>query len=509
MIADSPSVDFPRKSAEQARIEILSRIGFAMGMTALLMFPHRSPSQASPAHNLRYRIFDVGTLGGPTSQTNGTTRIMNNGGIVAGMADSSQLCPHAPVFESPAFSWDRGVLTNLGLLPGGCGSLPNAINDRGTIVGSSDNDVFDPQSGLFEIHPDIRKKNGPVQDLGTFGGHFGLSNDVNNNDIVVGGAENEDLDSFNFGGNVLGLPSPTSWRAFAWRDGVLQNLGTLGGPDSFAFFVNDLDEIDGVSFTSSIPNPETGMPSVEPFIWKNGHMRSLGTLGGTFGYASNINNRSEIVGFSNLEGDAAAHAFDWSPKEGMKDIGGLGGTFSGATWVNEAGEIVGNAFTSDGPVHAVRWRRGKIEDLGTVAGLPCSVTAQINARGEIAGQSFDCADFSNGRATLWERDGSGIDLNEFLSPSSNLVLFESHFVNDRGEIVTVGVLPNGDQHIVVLVPCSSTESVDCHSAREETASAQTKSISESKSTHLSPESLAAIRARMTQRFPDIQHLFHK
>lgn len=370
------------------------------------------------------------------------------------------------------------------------------------------NDVIDPQTGFAEIRADLRK-NGHIYDLGTFGGHNGLSADVNNHEIVVGGAENEDPDPFNFAGALFGLPTPTAWQAFAWSNGKLHNLGTLGGPDSAAFFINDLNEINGLSFTNAIVNPTTGLPTVEPFIWKNGHMRSLGSLGGTFAYVSNITNRSEIVGYSYLAGDAAAHAFDWKPRQGMKDLGALGGTFSSASWVNEAGEIVGGSTTDDGLFHAVRWRRGKIEDLGTVAGLPCSVTAQVSVRGEIAGQSFDCDDFSIGHATVWEPSGPGIDLNVFLPPGSDLTLYETHFVNDSGQIVAVGVLPNGDQHIVVMVPCSDRGSEDCRGAGDQTAILQGQSMSKTHTSPLSPESLSAIRAKMTNRFPGISRLSQK
>ena len=480
--------------------------GLGVALAAMFLTQAFLPAQEFRESRLRYRVFDVGTFGGPNSQTNGTSRVMNNKGVVAGMADSDELCPHAPVFKSPAFMWRNGVLTNLGLLPGGCGSLPNAINDRGTIVGSSDNDIIDPQTGLAEIRADMRK-NGKIRDLGTFGGPHGLSGDVNNHDIVVGGAENEDPDPFDFGGSLLGLPSPTAWRAFAWNNGKLHNLGTLGGPDSFAFFINDLNEINGLSFTNAIVNPTTGLPTVEPFIWKNGHMRSLGSLGGTWAYVANITNHSEIVGVSDLAGDALAHAYDWKPGRGMRDLGVLGGTFSWAYWVNEAGEIVGISTTANNEaLHAVRWRRGHIEDLGTVAGLSCSDAAQINARGEIAGESFDCADFSNGHATLWQPSGRAIDLNDFLPTGSDLTLFETHFVNDRGELVVVGVLPNGDQHIVVMVPCSDSDSQDCRSARDESATSQRISILNAKPSLLSPESLSTIRARMTHRFRGISRL---
>jgi probable HAF family extracellular repeat protein len=400
--------------------------------------------------------------------------------------------------------WRDGVLTNLGLLPGGCFSLPVGINDRGIIVGVSDNDIFDPQTGITEQRADIRK-NGQIRDLGTFGGHHGLSADVNNHDIVIGGAENEEPDPFDFGGSVIGgLPSPTAWQAFAWSEGQLYNLGTLGGPSSFAFFINDLNEINGLSFTNAIVNPTTGTPTVEPFFWKNGRMRSLGTLGGTFAYVSNITNQSEIVGYSNLAGDTAAHAYDWKPEQGIRDLGVLGGTFSFARWVNESGEIVGISTTANNEaVHAVRWRHGKIEDLRTVAGLSCSIATQINTRGEIAGESWDCADPSNGHATLWEPIGGGIDLNAFLPPDSNLVLFETHFVNDRGEIVTVGNLLNGDQHIVVLVPCFESEWEGCRSARDESAISQRQSLLQANPSRLSREALSEIRRRMTTRFKNI------
>ena len=111
-----------------------------------------------------------------------------------------------------------------------------------------------------------------------------------------------------------------------------------------------------------------------------------------------------------------------------------------------------------------------------------------------------------GRATLWEPRGPGIDLNAFLPPGSDLTLFETHFVNDRGEIVAVGVLPNGDQHIVVMVPCSDSDSEDCRSARDETATSQRQSIFNTQPSRLSQESLSAIQARMTYRLRGITRL---
>src|SRR5438132_1582138 len=72
------------------------------------------------AQRTRYKLIDIGTLGGPNSGVNGTPPPMiNNRGEVAGIADTLEPCPYLGGVKSPAFRWENGVLTNLGLLPGG------------------------------------------------------------------------------------------------------------------------------------------------------------------------------------------------------------------------------------------------------------------------------------------------------------------------------------------------------------------------------------------------------
>jgi hypothetical protein len=72
------------------------------------------PTQLAAQHT-RYKLIDLGTLGGPTSQVNGTPPPMiNNKGVVAGEADTSTPCSYLGGFVSPAFRWEDGVLTELG-----------------------------------------------------------------------------------------------------------------------------------------------------------------------------------------------------------------------------------------------------------------------------------------------------------------------------------------------------------------------------------------------------------
>jgi probable HAF family extracellular repeat protein len=420
----------------------------AIASLVALAIPVSLAAQEHPTKHHTYKLIDLGTLGGPNSSVNGAAPpMLNNKGVVAGEADTSAPCAYLGGLISPAFKWEKGALINMGLLPGGCFSLPNAINSKGMMVGSGDIGVIDPQTGLPEIRADFRYK-GQVINMGTFGGTNSLSNGVNNWGQAIGGAENTDPDPWNFGG-IVGLPSPTAWHGFLWQNGVLQDLGTLGGPDSFGLTVNEQGQIIGFSFTNSTPNPTTGIPTVDPFLWQDGRMTDVGTLGGTFGFGNAVNNGGQVVGFSDVAGDLTNHAFFWD-RGALTDIGTLGGNNSGANWINNAGQVVGTADLADGTHHAFIWRKGTMTDLGTIANDPCSDGFYLNALGQAIGISTDC----NGtilHTFLWE-NGSMVDLSAQVLPGSGFTDVEPVVINDRGEIVGNGLLTSGDLHAVILTP---------------------------------------------------------
>jgi hypothetical protein len=57
------------------------------------------------------------------------------------------------------------------------------------------------------------------------------------------------------------------------------------------------------------------------------------------------------------------------------------------------------------------------------------------------------------------------------SPGSGLYVFLATYISDRGEIAASGVLPNGDQHAVLLIPCDENHHGDseCEDEGEGTA----------------------------------------
>jgi probable HAF family extracellular repeat protein len=112
------------------------------------------------------------------------------------------------------------------------------------------------------------------------------------------------------------------------------------GLDSYALSVNERGQVAGMSYTNTIPNPQFGIPTVDPFFWENGQMIDIGTLGGTYGTVGNegaggLNNKGQVAGTSNLAGDQSEHAFIWE-RGSLLDLGTLGGTFSNAGSINDS-----------------------------------------------------------------------------------------------------------------------------------------------------------------------------
>jgi probable HAF family extracellular repeat protein len=487
----------------------------AIFLGGVFSLPSRSSGQQVQEHTnqpVRYRLVDLGALGGPNSyQPFGyvgdflTEASLSDGGTFAGWADTSTPDPFAPncffdCFVDHAFRWKEGVRTDLGALPGppGLSSAVTWISSNGLISGFSQNGEIDPFVAFPVLHG-VVWLNGKITDLKTLkGGYESWANSVNRQGHAVGFASNGIFDANSLQGLV------TQTRAFVWQNGVMKDLGTLGGTDAEALYINDQGQIVGQSYTvNSIPPPNahcTDSPlTLHAFFWEKGKMVDLGTLGGSCAFAYSLNNRGQVVGQATLDGDQEDHPFIWEQGK-MEDLGALGGTYGYAAWLNDSGEVVGAASNEgDQAFLAFHWKNGKMTNLGALPDNACSVSDAINSSGQVVGGSgfslsafFPACTDSVEHAFLSE-NGRMIDLNRFVPDSSDLTLNEAVFINDRGEISGTGTLPGGDQHAFLLIPCGQDDDGSCLEAGEEL------SATGKKSAPIVSPATAAVQPNLTRR----------
>jgi len=233
-------------------------------------------------------------------------------------------------------------VTDLGTL-GGTFSDAAAINDRGDVVGYSETARGTIEAFLW--------RDGRMRGLGDL-----QLSDINNHGWAVGSVPTE-------GG--------TAYHAVLWRDGVTQDLGTLGGRYSYAAAVNDRGQIVGVSQTAS--------GGWHAYLWQHGVMRDLGLDG-----ATDINDRGQVVGGTSLA--SGYHAYRWDRGD-VTDLGALAPEYSEALAVNRLGHAVGRSNHESSYLHAFLYRT-TMTDLGTLGG-PYSEAVAVNDRDQVVGMSDD------------------------------------------------------------------------------------------------------------------------
>ena len=422
-------------------LSLFAALALPIGMAA-----QDNPSPDHKPKHKKYKLIDIGTFGGPASElttNNGLgagAKILNNQGTLTGSADTPVPDPYSPncffftgdCFVTHAFRWDHGIRTDLGTLPGVNSSQGTSINELGWIAGVSQSGHIDPILGVGAGHA-VLWRGGKIKDLGTLGGYESFA--VSLNDAgEVGALSTIDgpLDPYSFLGQSI--------RAFFWRDGVMRDVGTLGGPDTFPGLAYQLTgAVVGASFTNSIPNPTTGVPTLHAFLWRNGQMQDLGTLGGTLCCQGAVvaNSRGQVASDSTLTGDLQSHPFLWD-KGRLTDLGTLGGDNGGVHSLNDNGEVVGYADLPGSQTHdAFLWRHGVMTDLGNLGRT--SAANAINSQRQIVGHSLIDDIPGNIRAFVWENGRPIVDLNDLIPQNSPLLLLDATDINERGEIAGVGV----------------------------------------------------------------------
>ena len=114
-------------------------------------------------------------------------------------------------------------------------------------------------------------------------------------------------------------------------------------------------------------------------------IHALPDLDGPSGWAVDINNRDDIVGYCETPA-GVFHAVLWNGS-GVTDLGTLGGESNWALGINDDGVIVGVSETTEGQQHAFMWQDGTMTDIHDLDLPPIneSTARAINRSGSIAG----------------------------------------------------------------------------------------------------------------------------
>jgi probable HAF family extracellular repeat protein len=223
-------------------------------------------------------------------------------------------------------------------------------------------------------------------------------------------------------------------HAFLFQHGKLTDLGTLGGTDSRAMGINDRGTIVGVSQVSG------GNTQYELFVYQHGKFTDLGSgySESVLGGVASINNQGTISGFSESNSDAAIER-----RGKLIDLGSLAGLGSAAQALNSKNEVVGFSQVipgAGGSIHAFLYNGHKMTDLGTLGGSNSQANG-LNDRGSVVGISSTAGNVA-AHAFVYQH-GHMYDLGTlggFLDSSAGAI-------NNHGVIVGAAMTPaSGPPH---------------------------------------------------------------
>jgi probable HAF family extracellular repeat protein len=216
------------------------------------------------------------------------------------------------------------------------------------------------------------------------------------------------------------------------RQYAITPLGVLPGANySYAKGINNWGAV--VGFSALQASWE------HPFLYYDGDMRDLGTLGGVSGYATAMNDSGQVVR-SATDFRGRYHAFLYSEGGLLHDLGTLGGNTSIAYAINASGDVVGQAETISGLPHAfLSTGGGPLQDLGTFPDGNSSSAWSLNNSAQVVGQASIPPGYYH--AFLYTGEGALQDLGTLAGVTS-----WAFGINDSGDIVGFANTVDGRLH---------------------------------------------------------------
>jgi probable HAF family extracellular repeat protein len=334
------------------------------------------------------------------------------------------------IHTAPAAATSLYSVTNLGKLPGSQAGIPLDINDFSQVVGYS----FSYNTPLAPY--DYRAffwENGMMTDIGTLGGRNSQAVSINNSGQVVGKSQTSLLIPNYFGGFF-----PIN-HAFLWsKESGMTELPSASSNDG-ATAINDIGQV-----IISIDNHGGA-------LWENGIFTNLCLNPNGRCDVYDINDKGQAVGYIEVDqGGTIRHAFLW--ENGMiTDLGTFGevDNWSAASAINELGQIVGHA-----DYKAALWENSELTILGTLGGRLTSAT-DINDFGQVVGWSDIINEPREIHAFIWDETSGFQDLNNLIPANSGWILEGAWGINNKGQIVGNGSI-NGQENAFLLTPISQS-----------------------------------------------------
>ena len=175
------------------------------------------------------------------------------------------------------------------------------------------------------------------------------------------------------------------------------------------------------------------------FVYSDGKISSLGTLGGNTGIGNGINGSGQVAGYStNSKGTYRAFV---SSGNKLVDIGDLGGGSAVAYGINDVGQVVGSAVTANLENHPFLYSGGKMIDLGTLGSKNndwWNVAQAVNNAGTVAGTSYDTQ--GNFFGFVWA-NGTMKKMGTLGGSWS-----QAYGINNKGQVTGLAYTKNGSAH---------------------------------------------------------------
>jgi len=310
--------------------------------------------------------------------------------------------------------------TDLGIIENGKDSYAYAVSDDGTVITGK---VRDNDRNAFPAIFDYTQGN--IETLVDLGGGRPRPTAANNSGAIAG-----------YGTLKTEKGDPRIYNAFYNKSGAdLVNLGTLGGTDSRALGMNNNDMLVGWSASKAdnsdhvafMTDTSSATPVLKPLEGE--------ILGGERSFAFDINDSNQIAGVA-TKPDGSAIAFTY--KDGVtKELGSLDDSgYSEARAINDKGETTGWSLTTSGKYSAFMHDGTTMTELPGLGGD--TQAYDINTHSHIVGSARDTED--NRHAFVY-KDGHLMDLYEMLPAADKenwKELREAYSISDDGVVVGRG-----------------------------------------------------------------------